>query len=563
MPRAERRQDPSGRRERVPRAAGGLDMRAPGGGPIPPVAPASAGANLDRKRRGMVVAGVMAAVFLAAMESTVVATAMPTVIASLGGLRFYSWVFSAFLLSYTVTMPLWGWLADQHGRRRTYLAGLALFMVGSALSGLAQTMGQLVVFRAVQGLGAGSLIAIGMTIIADLYGLERRARMQGYFSAVWGVASLVGPLLGGVLADQISWRWVFYINVPFGLLAAAAIGWGLRGGEALTRCRGPFDYAGAATFATAVSCVFLGLVEGGSAAEWSRPPVIALLGAAAVLLVVFLVVERRAARPLIPLALFADPMVRAATVNGFLAGMAMFGAITYVPLFLQAVTGSTATQAGSVLIPFVFGWVVLSVVSARLVLRVGCRGLVIAGMSILTLSFLLLTGWNQALTRPVAARDILLAGIGMGLAFVPMLIAVQNAVPRSGLASATSMTMFFRAAGGAIGVAVMGSVMTHRLAIRLAGLLETAPASMRESLGDLVRHPDLIVNPLTRDTIAPELLVFVRVAMAEALSGVFVVGFVAALAALASAFLVPPGRAREVVAEEGAATGEPAASPRP
>ena len=182
--------------------------------------------------RGLVLAGV----FLAAMESTVVATAMPTVIASLGGIRIYSWVFSAFLLASTVTMPIWGRLADLLGCRRTYLAGFAIFLVGSALSGLAQSMGQLIAFRALQGLGAGSLITLGMTIIGDLYDLERRAKMQGYFSGVWGVASLVGPLLGGFLADTVSWRWVFYINVPFGLLAAGAIGWGLRD-EVTTRGR--------------------------------------------------------------------------------------------------------------------------------------------------------------------------------------------------------------------------------------------------------------------------------------------------------------------------------------
>lgn len=512
-------------------------------------------------RRTVVVAGVICGVFLAAMESTVVATAMPTVIASLGGIRIYSWVFSGFLLSSTVTMPLWGWLADQYGRRRTYLAGLALFMIGSALAGLAQTMGQLVVFRAVQGLGAGSLITIGMTIIADLYGLERRARMQGYFSGVWGLASLLGPLLGGILADQISWRWVFYINVPFGLLATAAIAWGLRGGGNIRHHRASFDAAGMATFAAGVSCLLLGLFEGGRDAEWSRPSVIGLLVASAILLAAFIAIERRAARPLIPLELFANPMVRAAAATGFLAGMATFGAIAYVPLFLQAVTGSTATQAGFVLTPFVLGWVAFSIVSARLALRIGYRGLVIGGMAVLALSFLLLSGWNETLTRGAAARDMLLGGIGMGLVFVPMLIAVQNAVPKSVLASATSMTMFFRAVGGAVGVAVMGSVMAHRLLTGLGGLVEAAPASLREALRELIRQPDVIVNPLTRVAIPPELLVFIRAGMAEALSGVFVVGLVVSLLALASAFLVPTGQARDLAADAAEAPSEAAASP--
>ncbi len=504
-------------------------------------------------RNALVLAGVMGSVFLAAMESTVVATAMPTVIASLGGIRIYSWVFSAFLLASTVTMPIWGRLADQHGRRRTYLAGLMLFLAGSALSGLSQTMTQLIIFRAIQGLGAGSLITIGMTIIGDLYGMERRAKMQGYFSSVWGVASLVGPLLGGFLADQVSWRWVFYINLPFGLLATAAIAFGLTG-EEHPRRRVAYDYAGMLVFAGAISALLVGLVEGGREALWWRPEVLGLLGLSAALLALFVLVERSTAEPVIPLALFANPMVRAASATGLLSGMAMFGAIAYVPLFLQGVTGSTATQAGFVLTPFIIGWVTFSILGARLVLRVGYRGVVMTGMALLTLSFLLLSGWDQSLTRLAAARDILVAGVGMGLVFVPMLIAVQNAVPRSVLGSATSMTGFFRTIGGAVGVAVMGSVMAHRLQTELASLLANAPAGLRDSLQELAAHPDLIINPISRGALGANVLAPMRLAMAHAVGGVFVVGLVMAIAALASALLVPAGQARDLaVSQEPAA----------
>ena len=507
-------------------------------------------------RKGLVLAGVMGSVFLAAMESTVVATAMPTVIASLGGIQIYSWVFSAFLLASTITMPIWGRLADQLGRRRTYLAGLAIFLAGSALSGLSQSMTQLIIFRAIQGLGAGSLITIGMTIIGDLYGMERRAKMQGYFSSVWGVASLVGPLLGGVLADRASWRWVFYINLPFGLLATAAIGWGLVG-EEHPRRRVAYDYAGMLIFAGAISALLVGLVEGGRGALRWRPAVLGLLGLSAALLALFVLVERRTAEPVIPLALFANPMVRAAAATGLLSGMAMFGAVTYVPLFLQGVTGSTATQAGFVLTPFIIGWVTFSILGARLVLRVGYRSVVMTGMALLTLSFLLLSGWDQSVTRLAAARDILIAGVGMGLVFVPMLIAVQNAVPRSVLGSATSMTGFFRTIGGAVGVAVMGSVMAHRLQTEMASLLATAPAGLRDSLQELAAHPDLIINPVSREAFGPDVLAHMRLAMAHAVGGVFVVGLVMAIAALASALLVPAGQARDLAVNQ-----EPAAPSR-
>jgi EmrB/QacA subfamily drug resistance transporter len=496
-----------------------------------------------RSRRALVVTGVMGAVFLAAMESTVVATAMPTVIASLGGIRIYSWTFSAYLLTSTVTMPIWGRLADQMGRRPAYLAGLALFLLGSALAGLSSSMEQLIAFRALQGLGAGSLISIGMTIVGDLYGMERRAKMQGYFSSVWGVASLVGPLLGGLLTDRVSWRWVFYINLPFGLLAAAAIAIGLRD-ETRRRSRTSFDLLGMGVFAAAISALLVGLVELGAGGS-RRPTGFGLLALSAVLLVVFVLVERRVAEPVIPLRLFGNPMLRAAAATGLLSGMAMFGAITYVPLYLQAVTGSTATQAGWVLMPFVLGWVIFSVAGARLTLRLGYRRVVLAGMGALVLAFILLAGWDETLTRATAARDITLAGVGMGLVFVPMLIAVQNSVPRSLLGSATSLTGFFRTVGGAVGVAVMGAAMTHRLERALEGAVTSAPADLQESLRWLAAHPDLAVNPITRAGLGEALLSQMRPVLAHAIGGVFVVGLVIAVAALLSAFLVPSGQVRE------------------
>jgi MFS family permease len=284
-------------------------------------------------------------------------------------------------LTSTVTMPIGrlagGWADNRH------LAGL-LFLLGSALAGLSRSMEQLIAFRALQGLGAGSLISIGMTIVGDLYGVERRAKMQGYFSSVWGVASLVGPLVGGLLTDRVSWRWVFYINLPFGLLAAAAIAIGLRD-ESRDRPRASFDLLGMGVFAAAISALLVGLVEIG-AGEIRRPTGVALLVLSAVMLVLFVLFERHVADPVIPLRLFANPVLRAAAATGLLSGMAMFGAITYVPLYLQAVTGSTATQAGWVLMPFVLGWVVFSVVGARLVMRVGYRRVVLAGMGALVLS---------------------------------------------------------------------------------------------------------------------------------------------------------------------------------
>lgn len=510
----------------------------------------------ERTRRAIAVAGVMLTIFLAAMESTVVATAMPTIVASLGGLRIYSWVFTAFLLTSTVTMPIWGRLSDLLGRRKTYVVGLTLFLGGSALSGLSQSMAQLVAFRALQGLGAGSLITLGMTVVGDLYQLEQRARMQGYFSGVWGVASLVGPLLGGLLADHVSWRWVFYINLPFGALAALAIAWGLAGSARPSR-RVSIDYRGAALFTLTVSVFLLGLVEAGRAARWLTLPVLGPLALAGVLLVAFIFVERRAQSPLIPVALFRNPMVRAAAATGFLAGMAMFGAISFVPLYVQAVVGTTATQAGVVLTPFVLGWVTCSIVSARLVLRVGYRAVVVAGMVSLALAFFLLTGWDQDLGRATAMRDVLLGGFGMGLIMVPMLIAVQNAVPRADLGAGTALTQFFRVIGGMVGISVMGAVMAYRLQTELLALSATAGGALGAQVQELASHPDLIINPLTRQALASSLVAPLRMALAQALHEVFVVGLIVSLVAVGSAFLVPAGRARDL-----ASAREPAPTSR-
>ena len=334
--------------------------------------------------------------------------------------------------------------------------------------------------------------------------------MQGYISSVWGLASLMGPWAGGLLTDHVSWRWVFYINLPFGAVAMALIAFALTAMPRSAR-RPVVDWRGVALFAAGVSTLLLGIVEAGRVGSWSQIEVVTLLALGFIVLGAFVAVEQRAAEPIVPLRLFKSRMILAAVVTRFLAGMAMFGALSFVPLFLQSVTGASATRAGLVLTPFVLGWVVMSVVSARLVLRVGYRSVVLTGMASLTVAFLLFQRWSVTLSSGSAMIDVLLAGIGMGMVVVPMLIAVQSVVARSDLGTATSLTQFFMSIGGALGLSLMGAVMSQRL------------------------HAGL--------------------PMVDALHGVFVVGSAVCIAALASAFMVPAGRAQDLARSE--MRGEP------
>jgi EmrB/QacA subfamily drug resistance transporter len=393
--------------------------------------------------------------FMAALEMTVVSTAMPTVVSDLGGIQHYAWVFTAYMLASTVTVPIFGKLADLYGRKPILLFGISLFLMGSVASGLSPTMGWLIFFRTLQGLGAGAIQPITLTVIGDLYSLEERARVQGIFSAVWGLAGLLGPLAGGLIIQWLSWHWVFYINVPVGLGVAAL----------LVTCyhenlepqpRRPLDISGALLLTSGVVALLMGAQS--QQGRWVE------LSLATVLLATFVLVERKVQEPLMPPYLFARAAIAIASVCSALFSAAMFGATTYVPLYVQGVLGGTPTQAGGMITPMLVGWPLCSMVAGKLMVRLGFRSLIIgglglAGLSTLALALLLKPG--SSLLLPEVAMGVF--GSGLGFAATALLIAVQTSVGRELRGVVTASTMFFRTIGGALGVGIMGGVLVGRL----------------------------------------------------------------------------------------------------
>lgn len=494
---------------------------------------------MSARRRLWVTLGVITGMFLAALEATVVGTAMPTVIASLGGLSHYSWVFSAYLITSTITVPVWGKLSDLYGRRLFFQLGIAVFLLGSVLSGLAATMTQLIVFRAVQGLGAGALVPLGMTIIGDVYTVEERARMQAFFSGVWGISSVVGPVVGGFITDQLSWRWVFYINVPFGILAAVIMHLALK--EPKRHGRPSIDYAGAALLMASITLLMLALVEGGATLrEFASPRNLVLLAVAVALGVLFIYVERRARDPIVPLGLFRNRVVAVSVAVGFLAGVAMFGAISFVPLFAQGALGSTATEAGSLLTPLMLSWVGLSIIGGRLLLKVGYRPTTLAGLFLLTLGFALLSSFQRTTPRVWLYVDLVLIGAGLGLTMLTLLIAVQQSVGRAQLGIATSLNQFSRSIGGAVGVAIMGAVLSAGLASHLESYARTGAGGLSpERAAELASNPNALIDPQARAALSPEVLDELQEAMASAIHKVFWTGTALAGLALVVAFWLP------------------------
>jgi EmrB/QacA subfamily drug resistance transporter len=469
---------------------------------------------MSPRRRWAVTAGVMTGMLLAALEGTVVGTAMPTIVAALGGLAHYSWVVSAYLLTSTVTVPVWGKLSDLFGRRPVFQIGIGVFLLGSLACGVSQSMTQLIFARALQGIGAGALVPLAMTIIGDIFTLEERARMQGLFSGVWGVSSVFGPLIGGFITDQLSWRWVFYVNLPVGIAAAAIIGIALV--EQKREEKPVIDYAGAAVLTAAVTILLLVL----SSSRLFTPRNAFLAAATFVLFGMFVYIERRAADPMVPFALFRNRVVAVAIIVGFLAGIGMFAAITFVPLLAQGVLGASATAAGTFLTPLMLSWVFASIVGGRLLIKLGSRTLVIAGLLLMFAGFAALATFTRTTPRPVIMGELILIGAGLGLTMLTLLIASQHSVPREQLGITTSLNQFSRSIGGTVGVAILGAFLT-------AGLAQFSS------------NPNALVNAEARAHLPVSELLALQGALEGSLRTIFMVCAIVVGIALAAAVTLP------------------------
>ena len=520
-------------------------------GPAAPATPAPAGAQppLTHRQILLVFSGLMAALLLAALDQTIVATALPIIVGELGGLDHYSWVVTAYLLSSTVCTPLYGKISDLYGRRIMVQSAIVVFLAGSLLAGAAQGMLQLIVFRAVQGVGAGGLMALTFAVVGDVVSPRERGRYIGLLAGTWAFASVIGPFIGGFVVDNLSWRWVFLVNLPIGAAALAVTSSVLH----LPAVRRPhrIDVEGALLLTAGVSSLLLALVWGGVEHPWSSPVIVGLGAAGAVLLAAFVLWESRAAEPILPLRLFGDPIFTVGSTLGFLTGCGLFGSVIFLPLFLQVVTGVSALGSGLLLLPLTAGVVTGSVGSGRIISRTGrYRGWPAGGLACASAGMALLTLMRAETPLALSALFMIVLGLGVGATMQVTLLVVQNSVAHRDLGVATGAVQFFRQMGGAFGVAAFGAVLNHRLA---ADLPAQVPARALADAGGEIGA--LLSSPAAIRALPPAVAAGVAAAVESAVHAVFLWAVPPMVLGFGLAWFLKEIPLRETVGAAGLAEG--------
>ena len=491
--------------------------------------------RLTRKRVVLTMIAAMSGMFLASLDATIVSTAMPTIVSDLNGIDHYAWVFSSYLLAEIATIPLWGRLADMYGRKKIFLVGMAIFLVGSAFSGMATSMLMLVLFRGVQGVGAGCLLPVAQTITADLFTLEQRAKVSAFYSAWFGFSAIIGPLVGGFITDHWSWRWVFYVNLPIGIASMVLVATVMI--EPLEhRTKHRLDWLGIATLLGWTVLLVLALESGGRDYAWGSPVIIGCFAGSAILFVAFVLAERKAAEPLIPFDLFEVPMLRAAAVITIAIGVAMFAMTSFLPLFVRVVVGASATGAGQVLTPMMLAMMVGAAGGVGLVLRLGYRTVCTSGFAIAAVGVFALTRLTVDATRMDVSIAMTFIGFGTGFVFMATSLAAQSSVDLPRMGVATGLVNFTRQLGGAVGVAVAAAILFGGLTRRLAAAFP----------GQEIDTSSLLVPSDGNQTIPESAQDLVREAFAGALHNVFVMTFLVIVVGAISVLLMPRGSATEL-----------------
>ena len=499
------------------------------------------------------VSGLMTGLLLAALDQTIVATALKTIVETFDGLNHYSLVVTAYLLPATASTLLYGRISDLYGRRSVFRFAIGVFLLGSVLAGFARSMTELVAGRAVQGLGAGGLATLTYTIIGDIVPARERGRYQGYLGAVWALAAVVGPVLGGVFSDRATilglagWRWMFLVNLPLGVLALVVTGAALR--LPVGRREHRIDYLGAGLVFASVSALVLALAWSGPEHGWAHPTTVSLAAVGVVLVALLAVCESRVAEPILPLRLFTNRVFATTSAVAGIVGIGMFGTVVMMPLYLQIVTGSSATGAGSRLLPFVIGYIAMSIVSGRQISRTGSyRAFPIVGTALTAIGLGLLSLIDAATPAWLLAIDLFLVGGGLGLTIQPLLVAVQSAVEPSDMGVATSANVFFRSFGSTVGTALFAAIFTSRLGENLAHTFARIPTGGREALAG-VDARSLMANAERIKTLPIELQQSVLAGFAGAFQAVFVLAVAIALVGTALALFTGPSVRRRVTAD--------------